>query len=150
MLALTDDSGKTMIIFTDTKKNLDGSESTLSEIGYAYSYNVAYTWNHDVTRLDDRSNAGRYSFGYLDDDGKAMTWVLVDNSYNSNVPEGQYLAYQYTSNTITAYEAEAIIESVEIYSSRNTSRGSGGGGGCNSGLASLAGLLAGLAFLRKK
>ena len=124
----------------------------VGEMGRDSLEDVALDYYDQTLGRDFRSYGDYYSFTYS---RGGYTWYadVVDYRTQPNLPSNVYCIISTTSYT-DPEDAQYVLDSILVndrllYGYEGTSSG-GGGGGCNSGLASLFGLLAGLALLRKK
>ena len=117
-----------------------GSGELLEDIARDYYSQVR---GRDFQRISDY-----YSFTY---DGDGYTWYVrvADNRTISGLTSNTYCIFAYTSAT-DPRDAVDVFDSITVRGDWMNSGRGGSSGGCNTGLFSLLGLLAGLALLRKK
>lgn len=126
--------------------NVDRIDNRLLEdVARDYCYNV---YGRDFEQVNNS-----YVFTY-DRDGYTWYARVADNRTQSYLTSEAYCVLAYTTATdpkdaVEVFDSIVVRESW-LYGDGGSSSGGSSGGGCNSGLASLFGLLAGLALIRKK
>ena len=167
------DNGRVFLIYLALAENEDGQARTMTQVGNILF--ARYSRSFTVTNTEERD--GYYAFSYLDtDNGDAERFVLMGHSYDNRIQEGYYLTYQYTYDTLTTSEVNAIESGVTINGQSRNSDGSnsggvadegestgtnttndqpvsgsgGGGGGCSAGFPALALLTALSALIIRK